>query len=439
MHPDMKAVFDDFAGQPQGWWQKLNAAVTKLIFISPTAHAIGNVGGHTFAARGWDNLSIPKNLAILQDIPFAVQDVLRQGKYQRKMNINGAGTIYGKVLTRDMPGQLAKAFGLEVERNPSRWGPVADKLGVPLMDLVHSVYRHVEGSMWAASDVMETLRLRELQRKGAPLQEALVDAERDIPNYRSPTKLFGSRFLAQQFFNNSMFTFSRYHHGMINAYASMAKGLLAPSSTMGDRVEAAGKLMAVGLMGMILAPLADEAFKKLTGNENAEAPRRGPLTIPSKIAGALNGKDDIAAPARAAVTMSPLVSTAGQALSNHDWRGKPIVEPGDVREGARGHAAGAARAIGSEAEHWARGLVAPYNMLSTTAKKAGPEDNGLMGAAKVVGRTIRDQALDIKDVSPKAANYERKVPITTHRDVTQRFRKGGNGPLEGLIDRVFGR
>jgi hypothetical protein len=438
MHPDLKALFDDFAGNPQNTYQKLNAEVTKLIFLSPTAHFF-NVLGHFVASRGWDNLSIPKNMAILHDLPFALQSVLRRDRYQRKMNLNGSGTVYGKLITKDMPGQLAKAFGLEIERDPSTWGPIADKLGVPLLDLKNSLYRHSSEAMWAGSDMLMTLRVRELQRKGMPMQEAVINAERDIPNYRTWIKIMGNRFLAEKFFNSAAFAFSRYHSGMIRAYANLVSDMLGKSATAGDRVEAVGKLMAIGLMGMVAYPLMDKLWQKVTGNPNAEASRRGPNTIPSHIAGALNGEEDIMSPVRAAATVSPLLTAGAETFYNRDWRGKDIVKPGDVREGARGHVAGIARAVGEGAEHLARGLVAPYNMYANTAMKAPPGDKGVVGQAKILGRTLRDQTLDIKDVSDKSAKYKRMVPIKTHRDVTQDYKKGGGGPFGGLINSVFGR
>lgn len=437
MHPDLKALFDDFAGEPENNYQTLNAAITKLIFVSPTAH-LGNQGGHYVAGRGWDNLSIPKNLRVLSDLPMAVRSVLRQDAYQRALNRSGAGTLYGKVLTQDMPKQLAEAFKLEVDRDPSKWGKVADTFGVPLGDMVNSFYRASQKALWAGSDVFTTLRVRELQRKGIPMDQAVIEAERDLPNYRTPTKLMGSRWAAQKFFNSAMFAFSRYHFGMINAYANEFKDTFGKNSTMGDRVDGVGKLLAIGMMGMVMYPVLDKMAKAVTGNDDAEANRRGPTTIPAHIAGALQGREDIAAPVRAALTISPLLSTLQEALVNRDWRGKNIVEPGDVREAAvHGNVGGAARALTSEAEFLGRGLVAPFNMAASTYQKQS--DGGLTGAAKAVGKTARDQVLDVKDVSDKSARYQQNIEKHQRQDLKTRFKRGGNGPFEGLMDSIFGR
>lgn len=437
MHPDLKAVFDDFAGHPQDTYQALNQAVTKLIFVSPTAHW-GNVAAHTIASRGLDNLSLPKNMKMLNDLPAVVKDVLSQGPLSRAMNRAGAGTVYGKVLTKDMPAQLGKAFQLDVQRNPSGWGKIADTLGIPMNDMVNSIYRATNHALWSGSDVMLSLRVRELQRKGIPMDQAIIDAERDIPNYRIPTTILGSRKTAQTFFNTSYFAFSRYHIGMLNAFASVFKDVFGKNATMGDRVDGFGKIMAVGMMAGVMYPLMDSFYKKLTGNKDAEANRRGPLTIPGHIAGALSGKEDVAAPLRSAATLSPLLSTGLETLANHDFRGKNIVEPGDVRAAAvHGNLGGAAKAVSQEGEHLARGLVAPYNMFASTFQRQPKDDRGAGGFAKSVAKTARDQALDIKDVSPAAAKYNALIEKHTMQDVRARDKKGGNGPFEGLMRRIF--
>jgi len=431
MHPDLKAVFDDFAGHIQTTYQQLNSAVTKLIFLSPTAHG-GNVAGHMLVGRGWDNLSLPKNLEMLRDLPKAINSVMAQDAYQQRMNRARAGTMYGKILTTDMVDKLGKAFKLDVERNPSSWGPIADKIGIPLHDMVNSVYRNVQHVLWAGTDVMETLRVRELQRKGMSMRQAVVEAERDIPNYRMPTKIFGSREVSEKLQNSSMFSFMRYHYGMMNAYANMIKPLVERHATMGDRVDAAGKMVAMGLIGMVLYPQVDKLWKYVTGNEHAEAQRRGPFTIPHHIAGAVEGKEDVMAPVRSGLTISPLLSAGLQALGNKDWRGKNIVEPGDVRQAFEGNPKAAASALAQAGEFVARSTVAPYNMYATAAKKS--DETGPVAQAKNVGRAIRDQALDIRDVSPKAAKYEEKVPVQTLKDARTRAKHGGNGPLEGLVN-----
>ena len=97
--------------------------------------------------------------------------------------------------------------------------------------------------------------------------------------------------------------------------------------------------------------------------------------------------------------------------------------------------AGPGRHVGQGAEHVLRSAVAPYNSFATSEKKEGPGGSKLAA----LGKAARDQLLDIKDVSPKSAQWERKAPGQLNKQVTQRYKKGGSGPLEELIDHIFGR
>lgn len=436
MHPDLKAVFDDYAGHPSSPLRDFNNWVTKALFWMPTAH-INNVGTHWFVGRGFDNVT-PKGVkSLLLDTPKAIKSVVNQDAFQRELRSAGAGTVYGGVLTRDMAGQIGKAFEQDVSRNPSKWGPIADKLGVPLHDLGSAVYRWSSKTMWAANDVFLTQRVMELQRKGMDLKEAIADTERDIPNYRIPIKVIGSgekgRMLSRAMQDPLITSFGRYHYGMMNSYANIVKDALGTGSTAGDRLNAVGKLMALGLLVTAVYPALDKLHQLVTGNDNASAQRRGPTAIPHHIVAAFQGKEDASAALRSTLTLPPLTTSFLETLSNKDFRGKPIVEPGDLRKAGQGDAKAAGRAVLQEGEHAARGLVSPLNTLETAAKK-DPNQSAL-GAA---GAAIRDQALDIKNPSQKATKYERMIGIKTERDARTRFKQGGAGIIEGGYNKLTG-
>lgn len=138
--------------------------------------------------------------------------------------------------------------------------------------------------------------------------------------------------------------------------------------------------------------------------------------------------------ARSTFTLQPLVSTVLETLANKDFRGKNIVEPGDVRAAAHGDVKSAGRVAIQEGEHAARGLISPLSTFSNANAKF-KDDNAGVAAAKAV----RDQAADVKNPSEAATKWERKVPINSWRDANTRFKKGGSGPLEGVYDKVFGK
>ena len=438
LHPELKAVFDDFAGHPQGTYRKLNSAITKMLFWMPTAH-INNVAAHWVVGRGWDNFAPMKQYRmVFEDIPKAIKSVVNQDALQMEMRREGAGTIYGSVVTRRLMEQFAKKLQIQMEQEPGRWGPIADKLGVPLKALGRAVYDNSSKVMWAANDVFLTQRVLELQRKGMTMKQAIVEAERDIPNYRIPHVIGGSgeksRMFAQFMGDPALTAFGRYHYGMYNSYANIIKDAVGKHAMLGDRVDAAGKLLAMGVLAMSIYPLLDKFAQFVTGNEAGKAARRGPVTVPTHLLEAAEGKQDIAAFARGSLTIPPLISALLGAYSNKDFRGKSIVEPGDVRSAFHGSGKAAVRAATQAGEYTARSLVSPFSTFANAAQKAEPGTNPLVSAA----RAVRDQALDIKDPSKKAVKYEKLIPVKTNRDALSRFRHGGSGPVEGLVNKGTG-
>ena len=430
MAPEMREVFDDYAGPDSSFsaLRNLNQAVTKLLFWMPTAH-IANVGAHWFVGRGWDNLNVRRGF---ETSAKAMKSVISQDHIQKEMMENGAGLIYPSVRTRNFIEQIAKGVGTKMSEDPkSGWRLLAQQAGVPFKALHEAVYNNSSKAMWAANDMFLTQRYLELKQKGLDPKEALAKAERDIPNYRIPTRFAGSGARGRQnsliMQNTNLLAFSRYHVGMMNAWSDTARGLLSTKSTVGDRVEALGKVLALGTLAAACG-MADQVAQYVTGNEDATQNRRGPLAIPYHASQALQGKEDIASAARTTLTLQPLISTIMEAFNNKDFRGKQIVEPDDVKRAAHGDVKAAGRAGIQEAEHGVRGLVSPLGTLESASKK------GLNPAA-----AVRDQALDQKNPSDAARRFAKKQDIINFKNANQRFKKGGSGVVEGWFDKTFGR
>lgn len=423
VHPAIKAALDDYAGIPQNALRRFASAVTKTLFWMPTAH-INNVGAHWLSARGYENFTPQGMKRLMETAPKAFMSVIKQDAFQAEMRREGAGTIYGGVLTRQPVEQLARTFQMDIKRNPSAWGPIADKLGVPLKALGGMIYDNASKVMWSVNDVLLTQRVMELQKQGKSLHHAIVDAERDIPNYRLPIKIMGSRMLQQALSDPLKVAFGRYHYGMFNSYANQFKDLLGNSATPGDRLAAAGRLMTTGLLLSVIYPMVwDKGAQWMTGNPDAKAQRRGPAAIPDKIIDAFQGKTDLMGAARSSLTLPPLTTTALETLQNRDFRGKQIVEPGDMA----GTATQKGRAAVQFGAHIAKGLISPLSTISTNAQK----DVSPLGA-------VRDQATDVKNPSPAAVKYEKLIGMHNQRDTLQRYKKGGVDPIEGLYNKLFG-
>ena len=437
MDPSLAHVFNDYAKSgfdipSADRLRALNQGVTKLLFWMPTAH-IANVGTHWFVGRGWDwiNPVAYKELAVTG--ARAIKSVMSQDHYQTRLSEGGAGTIYPSVMTRDFIEHMAKNVGEAFEREPSKYGKIADTLGVPLKKLTAAIYDNSSKVMWAANDMFLTQRIMELERKGHSVDQAIKQAERDIPNYRVPPTIGGSRF-ASQFMQDPLVTsFGRYHFGMWNSYANIVKDAVGTHSSPGDRVDAIGKMFAMGILAYGVYPALDKVAQAVTGNDEASANRRGPISIPHHLGRALEGKEGITSAGRASLTIPPAVATVSEALNNKDWRDKAIVEPGDVKAGAQGDLRRGGRAVVQEAAHFARGLVSPLSTLASAEKKYKDDSGAVAG-----GKAVRDQALDIHNPSDAASKYERKQGITNDRAARTREMKGGHDFLEDTYNKLTG-
>lgn len=439
MDPQLAHVMNDYAkpgfDTPQ-MLRDLNQSITKLLFWMPTAH-IANVGAHWFIGRGFDNLNVK---ALYETGTKAIRSVMSQDADQQRYMRAGAGLIYPSVATRGFIEKVANSVGEDMIKNPSKWGPIADKIGVPLKALSDAVYDNSSKVMWAVNDMFLTQRIMELERKGMATDEAIRTAERDIPNYRLPTTVAGAgekgRILSQIMADPTFTAFGRYHYGMFNSYANIIKDAFGKDSKPGDRIDAAGKMMAMAVLAWGIYPVFDKIAQMVTGNDKAEQNRRGPVSIPSHLAKAAQGKEDVMSAARSTLTLTPAITTALETLFNKDWRGKNIVEPGDVAAGFKGDAYRGGKAVVQEAEHAARGLVSPYGTFSTAEKKS--DEPGALGVAKSAARAVRDQALDIKNPSPKSGVFQQKQSIINEKNARLRERKGGYGPGEEAFKKVFG-
>jgi hypothetical protein len=216
--------------------------------------------------------------------------------------------------------------------------------------------------------------------------------------------------------------FGRYHWGIMNSYANTVRDLVKGNGAA--KIDALGNLFAMGLLGLVIYPAMDAAAKYITGNKHAEAHRRGPLSMPAHIVGALQGHDNVTAPLKDVVTLSPIITTVPQVLTNMDYRGKPIVERGLMQQAGKGNLRAAGQAAVEGGEYAARNVFSPYNTYANTV------DSGHSVAAG-----LRDQALDIKNPSARSSAYNARASRYNAQSLRQR-NKSGRGPLENLYNKA---
>jgi hypothetical protein len=413
IEPKLREAFDDFyrpgAGDSELWTaiQKVNQFATTSLFWNPTPH-IENVAAHWFVGRGWDWVRNPLFRGTLR----ALKAVTTQNRDYRDLLREGSGLVFGGVANRDFYRAMARRMGMEIERDPKRWGPVVRAMGLNRpADMVGLLYEGSRRALWWANDVFMLQRVFELERRGFSRREAIREAEKHIPNYRVPTRVLGSRAFSQAMADPALTMFGRYHYGMWNSFAHMVHGLTR--GTARERFETTGNLLALFALAAVVYPMVSAGVKRLTGDPDAEKLWRGPLAVPGNLA-EFYQQGDLAKLIGSSVTIAPGLKSLGETIFNRDtFTGRQIMEPGDWQEGRYG------RVAAQEAEH-AAGLVAPYGQVSQALQPGG----------RGLGRAMVDQVLGLKNVSDRTQRGKVKAVKAQRRSARQRAKHP-----RGLIER----
>jgi hypothetical protein len=424
MAPELKEVFDDYnkPGLSENGWdsaRKLSQNVTKTLFWLPVKHIL-NVGAHWTIHRGagWVTPEGWKQLA--KTAPVAIRDVINQGPIQKEMREVGAANIYGGVATQDFVNNIARKLGHEIQSNAGQYKFIADHLGVGLGEIAAKIYDVSKHTMWAVNDMLNTQAYLEAKARGFTPKAAANYIAKDIPTYRMPTRLAGSRMLSKVYSDPLGFSFSRYHNGVINAMANTIKD--ARSGTKSQRVDAAARMILLGAIAYFVYPQLDKAAKYITGNNFASIARSGPWAVTSTLADTREGRADPTQAFRNIASVSPLLSAAKELYDNRDFAGRTIMSPGDVSAAMHGSVTAAGRVGVQAGEHAVRGLVSPFN----TGENAGAKGLGLASG-------IRDEALAIKNPSPASSKFQIEAQKKANQEAINRFKKP-RGSLERAYD-----
>jgi hypothetical protein len=429
--PELKKIMDDYAkpGFDESSIDRLrnlSQAITKTIYWNPVVH-LANVGAHFFVGRGWENATPSGIKSLVTNGYKAIKSVHDQDRIQTEIRNAGGSTMYGNVLTSDNLKQIGKSLGHDVKTNPAKWDPIAKKFGIGPSTLTDAIYRASSKVMWAGNDMMYTQLYLDHRAKGLSPEGAVKATEKDIPNYRLPPNILGSRGLSKIMSDQAVTAFGRYHYGIWNAYANTVHAAIGDHGSTGtEKIDAIGKMVMMGVLAFAIKPLLDKVAQKVTGNEHASMVPRGPLTVPFAAARAVQGKTDPMEALRDTLTMAPLPAAGLQVVRNKDFADRNIIEPGDFSKAAHGSPRAAAKVAGQAGEFAARNAIAPLNLIENEEKK--PNGGILPG--------LRDQLLGIKNPSPKASKYEAVAPRKANSAAMTRERQGGRGIIEGAIDRL---
>lgn len=429
MDPKMAHVFNDFYKPGLGdaalleGLRKVNRFAVGSLFWQPTPH-IENVAGHWFVGRGWENVTPYGLRSLFTNGSRAIKEVSTQGKDYQSLLKNGSGLIYGGVANADFYMAMAKKFGMEMERDPARWGPIAQKLGFnKVADMTAAYYKAMNKVLWWANDVFMLQRVFELEGRGLSRAEAIKEAEKHIPNYRIPSQVMGSRMFSEVMQDPAVTSFGRYHYGVWNSYSNMVSDLVKGSKK--ERIEAVGNMMALGLLAYGVYPIVDYGLHKLTGNEDIRKLRRGPAAIPDAVYKLLGPKEksmtDIIGNS---ITLSPVFKEGIQQLSNRDlFTGKNISEPAEERKTKFG------KVLAQKGEHLAGALVAPYALLQKQQKDADE---------KGIPRQMADQIIGLEDRTKKSKTKQKRAFRFQERAAKKRKPAGLIEKGEQMLEKTFG-
>ena len=342
--PKTAAIIEDFA---KVWdnhlLSKMSNAVVKNMMLNPIPHIFNEVM-HLWNARGFTSW-VPLTggwSALASSGSKAWRDVGNQTQFYRDV-IREGGSILGADPRNKYFDTLQKEASKDYFKTPEMersLGNLAKKLGTTVGDLYNGISNKSQQAMWFTRDVMYVQWIHEImgrheKRTGSKmeLKDAIIEAERHMPNYRMPSEVLGSRGLSKILRNPNVSMFSRYHYGMVKSLVNTIKdinpqNLKSPEGRKHFR-EGVDSMLAIGVAMAVVYPLMDKLAQAMFG-EGAEQRRAGPFHLIHAAEQVIKGERDASALIWPVFTFNPMLLTLGQAAFNHNiFTGKQIYHPND--------------------------------------------------------------------------------------------------------------
>jgi hypothetical protein len=332
MEPRIAHALEDFGGPDYQSWVRGIAAgnryMQRALFWSPVVHIL-NVAGHAFTSRGWNNFNPAAYPGIAKAGWQAAREVWTQGSLYREFLNEGGALIRGGLNENGLYERVLNKFGQQMERDPSRWDPIARVAGFTgIPQMVKALYGASSRALWATGDMLMMQRVIELKQTGMSTRAAIAEIERHVPNYRIPDKVLNSRMLSEAL-QSGIFQFARYKYGQFASWGRLAKDLtgLGKTGSSAEQIQAAGQLLATGLMAGavwdVINPWLSGKTKK--GNMEDSFSSFGPLTPLNHVRRMLNGTGDMNDLVQSAFELGPAVKGAIEVWSNRDlYLGKHV-------------------------------------------------------------------------------------------------------------------
>lgn len=407
--PKIAEAFKDYYPSPDepldDILQKINRTMTATMFITPFPH-IANVGSMWTVGRGWDWMNPGAYPRMMKTGAKAMSEVLSLGPKYRQMLREGSALQSGDEATRNFYQSMLQVAGREIEETPGAKSQIAKLFGLPV-DAYKAISDASHKALWNVSDMMLLQRQMELEERGLSHREAIKEAEKWIANYRIPPQVMGSRAF-QQFLKSGRFIyFGRYTYGKFRALGEMAKAVA--KGTMKQKIDAAGKILALGVMSLFVYPLMDKMWQGATGNKDARVHRGGSVAPVDAAMQFSKGEKDWAATVSSFLSTAPAIDYFLELRNNrYGYSGKPVVEPGSTPLG---------KAV--QLGEYAAQPVYPAELAVGALKPGGAAQS----AGRLVGVDLPPEGKEQRQA--KGKKYERSQARSREKkDPTEKFLKG---------------
>jgi len=225
-----------------------------------------------------------------------------------------------------MNTEILSLLRKELDANPSVATRVARGLGY--INPLRMIRAFGDSLTWGTNEVLTLQLIREtMRRTGLPLEDAISEVGKHMPNYRVPPRVLNSRLISHVMRNPMVTLWGHYHYGAMRSYGEMAKEVLSPSSTAGQRVEGLGRAATIGFLLAAVYPAIDSIINEVEKTKGLKIRRAGSATLPQNVMDVVRGKKTPEAALQSILTPSPAMTIPPELLFNRNLRGGlPIYE-----------------------------------------------------------------------------------------------------------------
>lgn len=333
VHPRMAEMFSQLKGEdlpaPLRLIENASRLMVGAMFFNPLKHDL-NIANMWWHGRGFMNFT-----------PRGAESLMKNG-LRAILSVNGQDADYVRALREGVPLQFSRAAnadffkmmirkaGIEITEHPEGWDKIAKQMGLKhASDLVKGFYSHAQKEMWRMGDIMMMQRWYELQDQGMNPDQARAQAGKEMADYRIPTEAFGSSLVSRMMKSRALTVFGPFHYNLISNTMNVFKNVV--KGTEEEKKLALGSIFTALVTALAIAPVANFALRKATGNQNAKFQGAGYSGMADRAISLAQGDTQLADFLSAYITPAPGLDMAYETVLGgrgmNPVTGKPFIEP----------------------------------------------------------------------------------------------------------------